>query len=83
MVAGPRFELGMHLAYETGVVTNPTRVILGSPTWARTTDLVINSHALYQLSYRRIILVRLEEIESPTPCFVGKCSIHLSYSRVI
>ena len=73
----------MHLAYETGVVTNPTRAILGSPTWARTTDLVINSHALYQLSYRRIILVRLEEIESPTPCFVGKCSIHLSYSRKI
>ena len=27
---------------------------LGSPTWARTTDISINSAALYQLSYRRI-----------------------------
>ena len=26
--------------------------ILGSPTWARTRDLRINSPALYQLSYR-------------------------------
>ena len=26
----------------------------GSFTWARTTDLVINSHLLYQLSYERI-----------------------------
>lgn len=24
----------------------------GSPAWARTTDKVINSHLLYQLSYR-------------------------------
>ncbi len=29
-----------------------TLVILGSPTWARTRDLRINSPALYQLSYR-------------------------------
>ncbi len=29
-----------------------TPVILGSPTWARTRDLRINSPALYQLSYR-------------------------------
>ncbi len=27
-------------------------VFLGSPTWARTRDLRINSPALYQLSYR-------------------------------
>jgi hypothetical protein len=26
--------------------------ISGSPTWARTTDPMINSHLLYQLSYR-------------------------------
>ena len=29
-----------------------TPVILGSPTWARTRDLRINSPALYRLSYR-------------------------------
>ena len=29
-----------------------TLVYLGSPTWARTRDLRINSPALYQLSYR-------------------------------
>jgi hypothetical protein len=28
------------------------RVFLGSPTWARTRDLRINSPSLYQLSYR-------------------------------
>jgi hypothetical protein len=29
-----------------------TRVVIGSPTWARTRDLRINSPSLYQLSYR-------------------------------
>ena len=28
----------------------------GSPSWTRTSDKVINSHLLYQLSYRGIIL---------------------------
>lgn len=27
-------------------------LISGSPNWARTSDLMINSHVLYQLSYR-------------------------------
>ena len=31
-----------------------TLAFLGSPTWARTRDLRINSPALYQLSYRGI-----------------------------
>ena len=28
------------------------RVSIGSPTWTRTTDILINSQTLYQLSYR-------------------------------
>ena len=28
----------------------------GSPNWARTSDIMINSHALYRLSYRGTIL---------------------------
>ena len=26
--------------------------LIGSPNWARTSDIMINSHALYRLSYR-------------------------------
>ena len=29
-------------------------LFLGSPNWARTSDIMINSHALYRLSYRGI-----------------------------
>ena len=28
--------------------------VFGSPNWARTSDIMINSHALYRLSYRGI-----------------------------
>ncbi len=31
---------------------NPAFLIIGSPGRARTADLVVNSHPLYQLSYR-------------------------------
>ncbi len=33
---------------------NATEREFGSPTWTRTTDPMINSHLLYQLSYRGI-----------------------------
>ncbi|CAK0778624.1 hypothetical protein CCP4SC76_6640004 [Gammaproteobacteria bacterium] len=36
------------------VMQNHNRIQLGSPAWTRTTDLMINSHLLYQLSYRGI-----------------------------
>ena len=29
----------------------------GSPNWARTSDIMINSHALYRLSYRGILFL--------------------------
>ena len=35
--AGDRFELPMHLAYETGVVTTLPAIIIGAPGWNRTT----------------------------------------------
>ena len=31
--------------------TLPNRKVLNSPNWARTSDIMINSHALYRLSY--------------------------------
>ncbi len=42
---------------------NTSRANFGSPTWSRTTDILINSQTLYQLSYRRIKLVSVEGIE--------------------
>ena len=59
--AGVRFELTMHLAYETGVVTNPTRVILGVSGGTRIPDLSLRkrlrypsapqTHEIYQDAY--------------------------------
>ena len=47
----------------------------GSPTWARTRDLRINSPALYQLSYRGIfLLVPMGRIELPTSPLPRECS---------
>ena len=31
-----------------------SELLYGSPNWARTSDIMINSHALYRLSYRGI-----------------------------
>ena len=52
MVAGDRFELPMHLAYETGVVTTLPAIKSGSRSRDRTYDQLINS----QLHYRCAIL---------------------------
>src|SRR5690242_9381465 len=43
-----------------------------SPTWTRTTDLVINSHPLYQLSYRGICPLRADRCgtAATTKCFL-------------
>ena len=43
-----------HKAKESAGANLLTLALLGSPTWARTRDLRINSPALYQLSYRGI-----------------------------
>ena len=32
-----------------------SELLYGSPNWARTSDIMINSHALYRLSYRGIL----------------------------
>ena len=61
-------------------------LIYGSPGRARTADLMINSHPLYRLSYRGIILgsmARPERFELPTDRFVADYSIQLSYGRLI
>ena len=42
-------------------VGNPTPD--GSPNWARTSDIMINSHALYRLSYRGKSVVHLQGLE--------------------
>ncbi len=62
--------------------------LYGSPGRARTADLVINSHPLYQLSYRGIIsytfnMARPERFELPTARFVAEYSIQLSYGRFV
>ena len=57
--------------------------LYGSPGRARTADLVINSHPLYQLSYRGLIfMARPERFELPTARFVAEYSIQLSYGRI-
>ena len=50
-LGGPRFkrEDGKQL-----LVARVSRWEFGSPDWTRTSDLMINSHPLYQLSYRGI-----------------------------
>ncbi len=35
------------------------KAVLGSPNWARTSDIMINSHALYRLSYRGLSVKKL------------------------
>ena len=50
------FASDLYIAYTWEIIEfrqNPEfRVDIGSPTWARTRDLRINSPSLYQLSYR-------------------------------
>ena len=43
--------------------------LIGSPTWARTTDILINSQTLYRLSYRRM-------------CFGALCRIRTDHLRI-
>ena len=43
------------------------RILFGSPNWARTSDIMINSHALYRLSYRGI-LSRNCSVHGLQPC---------------
>ena len=45
--AGDRFELPMHLAYETGVVTNPTRVIYKYISFSRTVPVLYAGCEIY------------------------------------
>ena len=40
-----------------------SELLYGSPNWARTSDIMINSHALYRLSYRGISVVHLQGLE--------------------
>ena len=50
----------------------------GSPNWARTSDIMINSHALYRLSYRGILIFVpyvLQEHKTNHP--LGKGAGHL------
>lgn len=42
------------IAKKKGPARNWQGLLFSSPTWTRTTDLVINSHPLYRLSYRGI-----------------------------
>ena len=58
-VRGGRFELPTHGSLRVGTLQStalPTELPPGNdaPTWDRTKDLVVNSHSLYQLSYRGI-----------------------------
>ncbi len=49
----------------------------------RTCYLQSHNLALYRLSYARRLLVRLERFEPPTHGLEGRCSILLSYRRVL
>ena len=40
-----------------------SELLYGSPNWARTSDIMINSHALYRLSYRGIPMVHPQGLE--------------------
>src|SRR5439155_22239399 len=52
-------------AFRTSEVVSELLEVVGSPGWARTSDFLINSQALYQLSYRGM------------PCIVT----HLAHGR--
>ena len=47
----------------------------GSPNWARTSDIMINSHALYRLSYGGIyeLCIKRYRVVSALPIFPGGC----------
>jgi hypothetical protein len=45
------------------------------------TRFVISRSSQEDRARKCLIMVRPERFELPTPCFVGKCSIQLSYGR--
>jgi hypothetical protein len=47
-----RFEVSSSGVYVSDVMWNKNGTEVGSPGWARTSDFLINSQALYRLSYR-------------------------------
>ena len=55
------------------------RIKQRSPGWARTNDLVINSHALFRLSYQRFDLSRRSDLNGRPP-YYKYGALPLSYS---
>ena len=53
-------------------------ICIGSPTWPRTTDLLVNSQALCHLRYRGNELVPRDRLERPTRGVEAGCSRPLS-----
>ena len=49
---------------------------VGSPTWLRTTDLLVNSQALCQLRYRESELAPRDRFERPTDRIDADGSVH-------
>ena len=69
--------------------TNCSILQCGSPNRARTCDIMINSHALCQLSYRGIILIYVNIIiyyyniiNLITNCFWQELHLHLQYVNI-
>ena len=54
---------------------NKDLLFSGSPNWARTSDIMINSHALYRLSYGGIYepCIKRYRVVSALPIFPGGC----------
>lgn len=65
--------------YEPDEMTTSLLHYLGAPTKSRTPDISITNAALYQLSYKGI-MVRMTGIEPTTSCSQSKCSTELSYT---
>ena len=54
----------------------------GSPCWARTSDIMINSHALCQLSYRGIYYLLLTFPDTPKITTLSLSLVHLSFRQL-
>ena len=54
MVGGARIELHLYLAYEASQFTRTVPSIIGCSDGTRTHNILVNSEALYQLSYRAL-----------------------------